>query len=115
MTWATHITKAQTRGKLRLAIMIKLTITSWGADEKVLKRVYTERVRPVLEYGISAWSTATKTNFEKVQNIQNQAARIITGALRSTPINRIESITGLQYMEDRRPAEFFNNPKSLSG
>jgi hypothetical protein len=34
--------------------------------------------------------------------LQNQADRIITGALRSTPINRIESITGLQLKEDRR-------------
>ena len=68
----------------------------------VLKKLYVGRVRPVLEYGMSAWSSVSKTNFDKLQRVQNSAARIMTGALRSTPINRIESIPGLQPMEDRK-------------
>ena len=102
LTWTAHIDQVRARAKQRLAMMRKLAGTSWGADTKVLKRLYVGRVRPVLEYGASAWSTTSKTNYGKVQRVQNSAARIITGALRSTPINSLESFAGLQPMEDRQ-------------
>jgi hypothetical protein len=57
MTWATHITKDQVKGKQHLATMKKLDGTSWGTDEIVLKKLHTGRVRPVLEYSMSAWSS----------------------------------------------------------
>ena len=95
--------------------MKKLASTTWGADASALKRLSTGRARPVLEYGMAAWGTTAKTNMDKVQN---QAARIITGSMRSTPIQELETITGLQPLLDRcheklltQAAEF----KRLSG
>ena len=82
--------------------MKKLTATSWGADAKTLKKLYTGMVRPVLEYGAASYGTASKSNFDKLSKIENQAARIITGAMRSTPIKEMETITGLQPMESRK-------------
>jgi hypothetical protein len=37
-----------------MAIMKKLAGTNWGADEKVLRKLYTGRVRPSFEYGMAA-------------------------------------------------------------
>ncbi|GFS14240.1 hypothetical protein ElyMa_003157800 [Elysia marginata] len=69
----------------------------------VLKTVYTGYVRPVLEYGSSAALTTTaKSNQQKVEKVQNQSLRIITGGLKSTPILKMETITGLQSIEERR-------------
>ena len=56
-------------------------------------------VRPVLEYGITAWATASNTQFYKINKVQNFAACIITGAMKSTPTNTLETMTGLQPME----------------
>ena len=102
MTWKQQTEKAESRGKARLAIMKKLAGTTWGADAGVLKKMYTGRIRPVLEYGVTAWGTAAKSNFEKVSKVQNQAFRVITGAMKSTPIQELESITGLESLEYRR-------------
>ena len=66
------------------------------------KRLYTSRVRPVLEYGMTAWRTTAKSNFDRVSKVQNQATRIITEAMKSTPIMELETITGLQSLDDRR-------------
>ena len=66
------------------------------------KQLYTGRVRPVLEYGMTAWGTTAKSNFDRVSKVQNQATRIITGAMKSTPIMELETITGLQSLDDRR-------------
>ena len=81
--------------------MKKLANTTWGANASTLKRLYTGRVRPVLEYGMAAWGTKAKTNMDKMSKVQNQAARIITGSMRSTPIQELETITGLQPLLDR--------------
>ena len=41
-------------------------------------------------------------NFDRVSKVQNQATRIITGAMKSTPIMELEKITVLQSLDDRR-------------
>ena len=87
---------------MRLALMKKLVGTTWGADTVTLKRLYTGRVRPVLGYGMTAWGTAAKSNFDRVSYVQNQATRIITGAMKSTPIMELETMAGLQLLDDRR-------------
>merc|ERR1711976_346114 len=63
LTWNKHIAETQTKTIKRTALMKKLAGTQWGADMSVLKKTYTGYVRPVMEYGISAWGTAAKTNF----------------------------------------------------
>ena len=102
LTWRQQTEKAEARAKVRLALMKKLAGTTWGADTVTLKRLYTGRVRPVLEYGMTAWGTTAKSNFDRVSKIQKQATRIITGAMKSTPIIELETITGLQSLDDRR-------------
>ena len=102
LTWRQQTEKAEARAKVRLALMKKLAGTTWGADTVTLKRLYTGRVRPVLEYGITAWGTTAKSNFYRVSKVQNQATRIITGAMKSKPIMELETITGLQSLDDRR-------------
>ena len=72
LTWKPQINKAQARAKLRLGIMRKLAGTTWGADMNVLKKLYIGRVRPVLEYGMSAWSSSSQTNFDKIKTCPKQ-------------------------------------------
>ena len=51
---------------------------------------------------MTAWGTTAKTNFDRVSKVQNQATRIITGAMKSMPIMELETITGLQSLDDCR-------------
>ena len=82
--------------------MKKLAGATWGADAVTLKRLYTGRVGPVLEYGIMVWGTTFESNFNWLNKVQNQATCIITGAMKSTLIVELETITGLQSLDDRR-------------
>ena len=82
--------------------MKKLPCTEWGADQNVLKKLYVGRICPVLEYGMAASSTAAKSNSSKLSRVQHQAMRMMTGAMRSTPISAVETVTGLQPLEDRQ-------------
>ena len=102
LTWKQQTEKAEARAKVRLALMKKLAGTTWGADTVTLKRLYTGRVRPVLEYGMTTRGTTAKSNFDRVSKVQNQATCTITGAMKLTPIMDLETITGLQSLDDRR-------------
>ncbi|XP_063417711.1 uncharacterized protein LOC134700284 [Mytilus trossulus] len=82
--------------------MRKLAGTKWGANEKILKSVYQGNVRPYLEYGSSAWMTAAKSHHQTLDKVQNQTLRIITGAMKSTPIKSMEDITNIPPLGKRR-------------
>ena len=49
---------------------------------------------------MSAWATASKTNFGQINKLRNQSQRLTTGAMTSTPTRKMEEITDLQ--EDRK-------------
>ena len=104
-TWKPHVARAETKARRKLAIIRKLAGTTWGANERVLKTVYQGSVRPHLEYGSTAWSTCAKTTQQALDKVQNQALRIITGAMRSTPIKAMEKLTGIQPLALRREAK----------
>ena len=95
-TWKQHTSKAEAKARRRLATLHKLAGTTRGASKKILKSVYQGTVRPHLEYGSTAWSTTAKTNQQALDKVQNQALRLITGAMRSTPITEMERLTGVQ-------------------
>ena len=76
LTWKKHLQKTQAKAKQRLNLMKKLSGTQWGADQKVLKKLYVGRVRPILEYGMTSTSTAATTNTDKLARVQKQATRM---------------------------------------
>ena len=85
--------------------MNKLTGTCWGAGQRVLKKLYVGSIRPVLDYGMTSSCTAAKLNTKKTSRIQNQAMRMVTGAMCSIPISVLETATGLRSLEDRNSIE----------
>ena len=72
--------------------------------KKIFKSVYQGNVCPHLEYGstCSLWMTAAKTHNQTLDKVQNQALRIITGAIKSTPIQSMEEITNIPPLRKRR-------------
>jgi hypothetical protein len=59
-------------------------------------------VKPALKCGIAAWANEAQSDFNEVRRIEKYAMRIISGAMRSTPIEELQTTTGLQPMEDIR-------------
>lgn len=102
MTWKHHINQAEGKARRKLNIMRKLAGTTWGATDKILKSVYQGTVRPHLEYGSNSWRTAAKTHLQTLDKVQNQALRIITGAMKTTPIVKMEETSNIPPLIKRR-------------
>ena len=101
-TWKPQIEKAEAKARRKLALMRKLAGTEWGANEAVLKNVYQGAVRPHLEYGATAWASAAKTHHQALDRVQNAALRIVTGGMRSTPIEKMEKTASIPPLSKRR-------------
>ena len=69
---------------------------------KTLNKAYVGNVRPALEYGMATWGNAENSNLDRLTKVQNQATRIMTGAIKLTPVKDLESITRIQPLCDRR-------------
>jgi ribonuclease HI len=102
LTWKEHIQNAEAKARRKLNIMRKLAGTKWGANERILKTIYLGAVRPHLEYGSSSWMTAAKSHQQNLDRVQNQALRIITGGMRSTPIEKMEQTAGIPPLSKGR-------------
>ena len=76
LTWKPNLEEMEARGRRRLAIMRKLSGTTWGANSKILKTVFTGSVRPALEYASTSWCTAAETNKAKLDKIQNERSLV---------------------------------------
>lgn len=92
----------------------------WGAHPQSLKLVYNALIRSVLDYGTFLLEPGNVAALKKLDNIQKKALRIITGAMKSSPINalQIESCEPplhlrRQFLADRflfRSLQFANHP-----
>ena len=101
-TWKTYISRAEAKARRKLALLRKLTGTQWGAAETVLRNVYIGTIRPHLEYGPTTLSSASKSAIYTLDQVQNQALRLITGSMKSTPIRVMEETSVIQPLSKRR-------------
>ena len=113
LTWNKHIQNAEGKAIRRLFLMKKLAGTIWGAKSRILMPLYTGSVRPVMEYGTSAMATAAKSNTNKLDRVQSRGLRIITAAMKTTPISEMEKVTGIKPLTERRKEQVLIHSEKL--
>ena len=101
-TWRYHINCAQAKARRKLALLRKLAGTQCGAAETVLKNVCIGSIRPYLEYRSTSFTSSSKSTQYTLNKVQNQALRLITGAMKSTPIKVMEETTASSPLCHRR-------------
>lgn len=83
-------------------ILRSLAAISWGSDPKILTILYKSLVRSHFDYSCLAYLNANASVLRKLDIIQNMALRIISGAMRTTPINSMEVETCIEPLSIRR-------------
>lgn len=98
-TWAKHIDMISKKAFARLNILRKFKFI---LDRGILEKIYLSFVRPLLEYGDVIWDNNSVQSINKLEGIQTEAARIITGGTRLVSINKLYIETGWERLKDRR-------------
>ena len=110
LTWTMHIANLVNKCKKTLNILKYVANKNWGADRRSLRNLYLATIQSKINYGDFIYGSASKTNLEKLDRIQYEAVRIISGGLKCTPVYTRETelnllplkyqrnLNGLKYM-----------------
>ena len=109
----THLEAVAARSVRKLGFLKKVADTTWGADTNILRRVYTGAVRPIMEYATTSWATASNANKSKLDKVQNVALRAIVGAMKTTPIKKMEKRADLEPLELRRTFKVLTHTEKI--
>ena len=98
---------------LKLLLLIDIFSTSCIFDlmsfikPSIMKMIYDRTIQPVIDYGCSVWYNTTSKNLEKLQKVQNYAARIISGNFDYINVRSILLIRSLKWMTISERCEYF--------
>ena len=98
-SWHAHIEYIKEKAWQRINMMRRLKFI---LDRKSLEIIYLSFIRPVLEYGDTIWENCTEYEKKELDKIQNEAARIVTGATVLVSLQSIYQEVGWESLQDRR-------------
>ena len=102
MTFRHHTEKIAAKMIARLQQLRRLAGRSWGCGADDLRTVYLTYIRPVADYcGACYLPAASEATVRRLEIVQRQAARIITGCVASTPVNALEREANLMPLRLR--------------
>jgi hypothetical protein len=64
--------------------------------------VYFSYIRPILEYGDVIWDSNIQNLADKIEHVQIESMRIVTGGTKLTSINKLYDETGWEKLADQR-------------
>ena len=97
--WNKHIDMITKKAFSRVNILRKFKFI---LDRKTLETIYITFIRPLLEYADVVWDTKTQILINKLENVQVEAARIVTGGTRLVSLSNLYIETGWEKLKDRR-------------
>ena len=98
-TWHDHLEYIKSKAWTRINVMRKL---KFKLDRRSLQIIYFTFIRPILEYADAVWNNCTQYEVNELEKIQNEAARIVTGATKLVSINSLMQETGWETLSNRR-------------
>ena len=98
LKWESQVNSAVTKAN---AILGKLKNSFKNWDLKTFRLLFTSYVRPILEYGSSAWNPYLKKDIKKIEKVQRRATKLVP-QLRNKSYEMRLKMLELQTLEERR-------------
>ena len=99
LRWNDHIDSIVNKATKQLNIMKAL---QYRLDRKTLEIIYISFIRPLMAYAGMVWDGCTQADAQRLEDIQLAAVRVISGAMRTTPSEKLYEETGLSTLATRR-------------
>ena len=99
LKWDKHFDEISIKANKRLDILNSLSLK---LSRKSLEILYFSFVRSILEYSNELFSNATNEKMELFDKILKRAGKIVSGAIRGTPSNKIYTELSWESLQSRR-------------
>ena len=97
-----HIDAIIAKCRKRINILKCLATKSWGCSLETQRRLYIQYIRSVIEYASSSWhGWISNTHIIRLQRMQNEAMRAISGLTKTCPVDFLHLETNLDPIADR--------------
>ncbi|GFW71053.1 uncharacterized protein LOC103524116 [Trichonephila clavipes] len=96
MKWTKHAELVVSKARNRLSIPKRLTGVKWGCNRDTLNTTYKTYIQPVLNYCNEVLISASENVRKLLDTFHNQALRMITGGVKTTPVLAMQLLCDLQ-------------------
>ena len=96
-TFIPHLKYLKAKCLKALNLLRVVGSTDWGADRKVMLRLYRSLIRSKLDYGSIVYGSACKSHLQMLDPVHNQGLRLALGAFRTSPAESL-------YVEANEPS-----------
>jgi hypothetical protein len=93
LNWNYEIESIGKRVNQRSALIKHLSGVTWGSSQETLNTTYRIYIKPIMKYGSEVIITANDTRLNKLECLQNNILRLITGAVKTTPVAALQLYT----------------------
>ena len=100
LTFRHHLVALRKKLSSRVTLLRRLMGSGWGAGAKTLRIATLYLVYSAAEYYAPVWCRSAYTRL--IDSVPNDALRMVTGCLRSTPTDHLPALLGKQPAELRR-------------
>ena len=97
--WSTHINTILAKAHLKLNLLRKL---KYKVNRSTLSRMYITFIRPLLEYASNVWHGCSSADTDRIEKLQLEAARIVTGLTVLASKESLYFETGWEPLSTRR-------------
>ena len=97
--WQLHISNII---KSASKVLSSMRLLKFKLSRNTLNNIYITYMRPLLEYASVVWDGCSQNDKEKLEKLQHEAARIVTGLTKSTSIQKLLQEIGWVSLTDRR-------------
>ena len=101
LSFTKHIENIIDKYRNKLRLLAACTSHSWGWRAHLLMIIYKGGIRSVMDYCAGGWQPwVSVTNMDRLEKLQNEALRIVTGQLRTTPTEALRCEANLSSYAD---------------
>ena len=104
LNFISHIKQLKAKCQKALNLMRVVAHTDWGADRKILLRLYRSLIRSKLDYGSIVYGSARKSYLQMLDPIHHQGLRLALGAFKTSPAKSL-------YVEANEPSLYLRREK----
>ena len=99
LSFRNHFDSIHARASKRLSVL--RVLSSAKTEPAVLLKLYKIYIRPLFEYGSSAFVAASRTQLSRLQNIQNEAIRISLRLPKYIRCSLLQEYSGMESITER--------------
>ncbi|GFX42504.1 uncharacterized protein LOC103524116 [Trichonephila clavipes] len=96
LKWTKQAELVVSKARKRLSILKRLTGVKWGCNRDTLNTTYKTYIQPVLNYCNEVLISASENVKKLLDTFHNQALRMITGGVKTTPVLAMQLLCDLQ-------------------